>query len=43
LGCGIYEIVAWKAPFSKMTEEQIGKEHANGETFYNFKAKRHPF
>ena len=31
LGCGIYDIVAWKALFPKMAEEQIGKKHANEE------------
>ena len=28
LGCGIYEIMAWKAPFPEMTEKQISKKYA---------------
>ena len=31
LGCGIYEIIAWKAPFPEMTEEQIEEKYANEE------------
>ncbi|KAI9766115.1 MAG: hypothetical protein M1839_005031 [Geoglossum umbratile] len=31
LGCGIYEIMAWKAPFPEMTSEQIGTKYANEE------------
>jgi serine/threonine protein kinase len=31
LGCGIYEIMAWKAPFPEMTEEQVRKKYANEE------------
>jgi hypothetical protein len=31
LGCSIYEIIAWKAPFTKLTEEQIKEKYANEE------------
>ena len=31
LGCGIYEIMAWKAPFPEMTEEQVEKKYTNEE------------
>ncbi|KAH9224059.1 hypothetical protein DL95DRAFT_440168 [Leptodontidium sp. 2 PMI_412] len=31
LGCGIYEIMAWKAPFSEMTDEQVIENCANEE------------
>jgi hypothetical protein len=31
LGCGIYEIIAWKAPFPEMTEEQIEERYAKEE------------
>ncbi|KAH6720359.1 kinase-like domain-containing protein [Leptodontidium sp. MPI-SDFR-AT-0119] len=31
LGCGIYEIMAWKAPFSEMTDEQVIENYANEE------------
>ncbi|KAH7317624.1 kinase-like domain-containing protein [Rhexocercosporidium sp. MPI-PUGE-AT-0058] len=29
LGCGIYEIMAWKAPFSELIEEQVVEKYAN--------------
>jgi hypothetical protein len=31
LGCGIYEIMAWKAPFQEMTEQQIIEKYDNEE------------
>jgi serine/threonine protein kinase len=31
LGCGIYEIMAWKAPFPGMKEEQISEKYAREE------------
>ena len=31
LGCGIYEVRAWKVPFPEMTEEQIEEKYANEE------------
>jgi Protein tyrosine and serine/threonine kinase len=31
LGCGIYEVIAWKAPFPEMTEKQIEEKYANEE------------
>ncbi len=31
MGCGIYEIIAWKAQFPEMTEKQISKKYTNKE------------
>ena len=31
LGCGIYKIIVWKAPFPEMTEKQVEEKYVNEE------------
>jgi len=36
LGCGIYEIMAWKSLFPDLTEEQVEEKYANEEFHHNY-------